>query len=387
MKHLSSCYFCGTALDELLQVYRVPESSGSGEETTITLCQTCRRKLDTVLDTAGGADLTTSSQGSTEEKASTAGESNADDILGDPKIDEPMEMTEPADTEPEDDESQPESHAVESDKNGKGVDEPGEFAQDSGDESADAEPDSAEDSEPESVNQRDNSSNSVDDIDDADDEQDISEGIRSEMEPDVPDDLNAPEFEGDEESTTADESSGETDTGAELAESTDEDDLGLVDDEVLTGEEDIEDEGTPETEETPTEEGTPEENDEPFGELDESEPETTATPEDETEMDVPDDDEGRSDTSAESGSDTTDENTKSDTGGEPPRTTISALEYNKVMRLLQNRKFPVERDEIETVAANAYDLADSDCAQVIDLAVDRGLLQEDEGQLYRPDDE
>jgi len=71
------------------------------------------------------------------------------------------------------------------------------------------------------------------------------------------------------------------------------------------------------------------------------------------------------------------------------RTTLSALEYNKVMRLLQNREFPVDREEIETVATNAYDLRRSECAEVIDLAVDRGLIEEDEedGQLRRPAEE
>jgi hypothetical protein len=64
---------------------------------------------------------------------------------------------------------------------------------------------------------------------------------------------------------------------------------------------------------------------------------------------------------------------------------ISALEYNKVMRLLQNREFPVDRDEIEVVAANAYQVARSDCATVIDVAVDRGLIEEVDGQLRKPD--
>lgn len=68
------------------------------------------------------------------------------------------------------------------------------------------------------------------------------------------------------------------------------------------------------------------------------------------------------------------------------RTTISALEYNRVMRLLQNREFPVDRDEILTVAANAYSLGREDCAEVIDLAIDRGLIEESEGQLTRPGD-
>jgi len=64
---------------------------------------------------------------------------------------------------------------------------------------------------------------------------------------------------------------------------------------------------------------------------------------------------------------------------------ISALEYNKVIRLLQNREFPVDRAEIETVAANAYELSRADCAAVIDLAVDQELLDEEGGKLYRPE--
>ncbi len=76
-----------------------------------------------------------------------------------------------------------------------------------------------------------------------------------------------------------------------------------------------------------------------------------------------------------------------DDGGqsETARTTVSALEYNKVMRLLQNRDFPVDRREFVAVAASAYGLAEQECAEVIDLAVDRGLVAERDGQLVRPD--
>jgi hypothetical protein len=74
-----------------------------------------------------------------------------------------------------------------------------------------------------------------------------------------------------------------------------------------------------------------------------------------------------------------------DPAGGTARTTVSALEYNKVMRLLQNREFPVDRPEIQTVAANAYGLAEHECAEVIDLAIDRGLIAERNGQLVRPD--
>lgn len=75
----------------------------------------------------------------------------------------------------------------------------------------------------------------------------------------------------------------------------------------------------------------------------------------------------------------------SDDAGIDGRPSISALEYNKVMRLLQNREFPVDRDEIVAVAASAYDLSEHDCAEVIELAIDRGLLEESGDQLVRPD--
>jgi hypothetical protein len=64
---------------------------------------------------------------------------------------------------------------------------------------------------------------------------------------------------------------------------------------------------------------------------------------------------------------------------------VTALEYNKVIRLLQNREFPVERAEIETVASSAYELSEADCAAVIDLAVDRGLVAERDGRLVKPE--
>lgn len=76
-------------------------------------------------------------------------------------------------------------------------------------------------------------------------------------------------------------------------------------------------------------------------------------------------------------------------GGSGPadgaETTVSALEYNKVVRLLKNREFPVDRGEIEAVAENAYDLAPGECAAIIDLAVDRGLVAEEDGRLSRPE--
>ncbi|PSQ31123.1 hypothetical protein BRD09_04860 [Halobacteriales archaeon SW_10_68_16] len=91
----------------------------------------------------------------------------------------------------------------------------------------------------------------------------------------------------------------------------------------------------------------------------------------------------RHETGDEGGNDETEAG--ADDGGETARTTVSALEYNKVMRLLQNREFPVDREGFERVAANAYGLAEHECGEVIDLAIDRGLVAERDGQLVRPE--
>lgn len=60
--------------------------------------------------------------------------------------------------------------------------------------------------------------------------------------------------------------------------------------------------------------------------------------------------------------------------------------YRKVIRLLQNREFPVRRVEIEDLAANAYELSPGECSDAIDAIVRKGLLVEEEGTLMRPGD-
>jgi len=60
---------------------------------------------------------------------------------------------------------------------------------------------------------------------------------------------------------------------------------------------------------------------------------------------------------------------------------MTALEYNKVMRLLQNRAFPVDREEFKTVATNAYQISDEEFAAVLDAAEQRGLIAVQGGQI------
>lgn len=59
--------------------------------------------------------------------------------------------------------------------------------------------------------------------------------------------------------------------------------------------------------------------------------------------------------------------------------------YRKVIRLLQNREFPIRRAEIEDLATNAYQLAPGECSDAIDAIVQKGLLVEEEGTLRRPE--
>ena len=58
--------------------------------------------------------------------------------------------------------------------------------------------------------------------------------------------------------------------------------------------------------------------------------------------------------------------------------------YRKVIRLLQNRDFPVRRVEIEDLATNAYQLGPQECSGAIDTIVQKGLLVEEDGMLHRP---
>lgn len=57
--------------------------------------------------------------------------------------------------------------------------------------------------------------------------------------------------------------------------------------------------------------------------------------------------------------------------------------YRQVLRLLQNREFPIQRAEIVDVAASAYDLTPTEVESAIDTIVTKGLLQEDDGVLKR----
>jgi len=60
---------------------------------------------------------------------------------------------------------------------------------------------------------------------------------------------------------------------------------------------------------------------------------------------------------------------------------LTRLEYSKVMRLLENRQFPVDKAEIREVAESAYDIDPGEFDAVVDAAVERGLIGEENGKF------
>jgi hypothetical protein len=57
--------------------------------------------------------------------------------------------------------------------------------------------------------------------------------------------------------------------------------------------------------------------------------------------------------------------------------------YHKLLRFLRNREFPIPRTEAERIAQSAYDLTAPEASEVIQRAVDRGVLEDHDGELHR----
>ena len=62
----------------------------------------------------------------------------------------------------------------------------------------------------------------------------------------------------------------------------------------------------------------------------------------------------------------------------PPRA------YRKVIRLLRNREFPMQRRAVEELAAGAYDLESDEAEAIVEYAIDDGEFVENRGELHRP---
>jgi hypothetical protein len=55
--------------------------------------------------------------------------------------------------------------------------------------------------------------------------------------------------------------------------------------------------------------------------------------------------------------------------------------YYKVLRLLQNREFPMERSDLTALVTGAYDVSEPQCERILETAVERGVLVEDGSTL------
>lgn len=82
-------------------------------------------------------------------------------------------------------------------------------------------------------------------------------------------------------------------------------------------------------------------------------------------------------------SDATDDANGSETNGDaaadqPPQG------YAKVIRLLRNRAFPMDRRAVEELAAGAYDLESDEVDAILEHAIEDGEFVEQNGALHRP---
>lgn len=302
MAHLTSCYFCSTALDRPLQSYKLP---GAGE-TAVSLCRPCEEKLGTIFETVGIDSLQPTSsepvdepveqETSTDDASATIEETSVDDAPT-------TEKATSGDEKVTADETEGQGETVIED--GDIIVAAEEVDVDDGVDVADEDDSDSPFSGRELLPDDDPlASDSISDID------------VEEVEPDGPD-IEEPE------SDTADTDEAEPD--------------------ISDGEDANPGSDTDTTEDSDTESGT-----------DEADASETGT-------------------ESEQGSD----------GGAPERT-ITARDYNKVVRLLRNREFPVDREEFESIASSAYDLYPEECAQVLNLAIDKDLLEERDGMLYKP---
>ncbi|AQL43632.1 hypothetical protein BV210_13395 [Halorientalis sp. IM1011] len=97
------------------------------------------------------------------------------------------------------------------------------------------------------------------------------------------------------------------------------------------------------------------------------------------------DDEAEMATDAETAEETDRDESDGSEGTDQP-SLLSTPAAQKVIKLLQNREFPVEREEIEVVASNAYAIPQQDCEDVLDALVSEGYVGEQKGKLVRSEE-
>ena len=324
MTDLSSCYFCGTAIEAPVREYPVvPEDLGDAEGPTVSLCPTCRRKhravVETVLATLEGEDpgdlaVAADSAGGT---TGEAGDPSGGD--GDASVDD-GDAADRGDT----------SDGATTDRT-PGSDGPSGAEATSGSDGPEGGPDAAGTGE---------AAGSDDAAGEAPGEAAGSENGTAEA-------------TGEGTGTTADEGSEPAADDERSAEGegsvTDDDPEPIFSTSTSAGEAADDDDDRVFSASTPVGGGA--------GEVDpeESVGEQALSEDDEEAVDAPDVD-------------------------------VSTPPHSKVVRQLQNREFPVDREEIVTVATGAYGLSRTDATAALDALVAQGILREEDGRLHRVED-
>ncbi|ELZ19087.1 hypothetical protein [Natrinema limicola] len=89
----------------------------------------------------------------------------------------------------------------------------------------------------------------------------------------------------------------------------------------------------------------------------------------------------RDEQSDDTGADPADATDSADT---PPSSASPPRAYSKVVRLLRNREFPMQRRAVEDLAAGAYDLESDEVEAIVEYAIEDGEFVENRGELRRP---
>lgn len=358
MDRLSSCYFCGAAFDATLDEQAVVPSSlhpSADDQKTVVLCRTCQRKLDAVLETVLDAvDSDASGVASQSSQGSSESAPEGDDLestLGDDE-DILRQLDDDDDSDPQDPVEAAEASGMEfgDDRARKQAAEEDEEA-DRDEAGADRDENQQDQNKPKYTDSR-------------------GAGFRKSDEgPSETGSLTGGAFEDTDDDDDRSRQSGRGDTEggssgtASTSSSTSESSSGRSASDESSSGRSASDESS----------GGPSATDESSGGRSASDESSG----------------GGGSASGGSGGPAGDEpsngqETANDDESETPsrNVTMSRLENTKVMRLLENREFPVDKDEFVTVAANAYQISRADCEKVIDLAIEHDLLREENGQLY-----
>ena len=89
------------------------------------------------------------------------------------------------------------------------------------------------------------------------------------------------------------------------------------------------------------------------------------------------------DTTSESETGDTAAESESDDEDDAPEYTFERWQFNKVVRLLQNREFPVDIDELTILADSAYEIDEPTTHEIIDALVERGVVVDNGDTLTR----